>query len=150
MRQGRGSVEVTAMNPDRSRPQLVSRGKSNSSSATGARDTPSCSCHRSGVALRILIPSRKAGSGGYSRVAAQPRRPSDEAVCPMTGTILRDLAGDIGAVIEHDRNGPAFVVGHAFGNRVAGMLATDRPDLVTRGLAGRRQCGPRPEPPCRA
>ena len=34
------------------------------------------------------------------------------------------------AGIEPDRNGAAFVVGHAFGNRVARMLATLRPDLV--------------------
>jgi len=48
----------------------------------------------------------------------------------MTGIDLHDLAADIAAVIAGRSGGPAFVVGHAFGNRVARMLATDRPDLV--------------------
>ena len=68
----------------------------------------------------------------------------------MTGIDLHDLAADIAAVIEHDRSGSAFVVGHAFGNRVARMLATDRPDLVQRGVAGRRQCWACAEPAGRA
>jgi pimeloyl-ACP methyl ester carboxylesterase len=49
---------------------------------------------------------------------------------PMTGVTLHDLAADIGAVIEKKVGGPAVVVGHAFGNFVARMLAADRPDLV--------------------
>jgi len=45
---------------------------------------------------------------------------------PMTGIDLHTYAADIAAVIEQDGSGPAFVVGHAFGNRVARMLAVDR------------------------
>ena len=37
-------------------------------------------------------------------------------------------------MIESDGGGAALVAGHAFGNRVARMLATDRPDLV-RGVS---------------
>ena len=42
------------------------------------------------------------------------------------------LAGDAAAVIEKLGGGPADVIGHAYGNRVARMLATLRPDLVRR------------------
>lgn len=52
----------------------------------------------------------------------------------MAGIDLHDLSNDIAAVIENANAGPAFVVGHAFGNRVARLLATDRPDLV-RGIS---------------
>ena len=43
--------------------------------------------------------------------------------------------------------GPAFVVGHAFGNRVARMLATDRPDLVRAISLVAANVGRDPSPP---
>jgi pimeloyl-ACP methyl ester carboxylesterase len=43
---------------------------------------------------------------------------------------LHTLAGDVAAVIEALKIGPANVGGHAFGNRVARMLDADRADLV--------------------
>lgn len=52
---------------------------------------------------------------------------------PMTGVALPDLAGDVALAIECVDKGPAVVIGHAFGQRVARMLATMRPDLV-RGI----------------
>jgi pimeloyl-ACP methyl ester carboxylesterase len=66
---------------------------------------------------------------GYRVLRPQPRGVGDSAG-PWQGLNLHDLAADLAAVIEHAGTGPAFVVGHAFGNRVARMLATDRPDLV--------------------
>ena len=57
------------------------------------------------------------------------------------------LAADIAAVIEHEKAGPAFVVGHAFGNRVARMLATDRPDLVKAVSLIAANVGRNPSPP---
>jgi pimeloyl-ACP methyl ester carboxylesterase len=51
---------------------------------------------------------------------------------PLDGLTLHDLAADIAGVIEALAAAPAHVVGHAFGNRVARCLATDRPDLVRR------------------
>jgi pimeloyl-ACP methyl ester carboxylesterase len=65
----------------------------------------------------------------------------------MTGIDLHDYAADIAAVIEGDRNGPAFVVGHAFGNRVARMLATDRPELVRAVSLVAANVGHAPSPP---
>ena len=43
--------------------------------------------------------------------------------------------------------GPAFVVGHAFGNRVARMLAVDRPDLVRAVSLVAANVGHAPSPP---
>ena len=47
------------------------------------------------------------------------------------GLTLHDLAADVAGVIESmGLETPVDVLGHAFGNRVVRMLATDRPDLV--------------------
>src|SRR5258706_11491843 len=106
----------------------------------------------------VLLPSlgRSAGdfdpiaerlaSAGFRVLRPQPRGVG-RSRGPMTGINLEDLAGDVGAVIEHDRNGAAFVVGHAFGNRVARMLATDRPDLVRAIALVAANIGKAPSPP---
>jgi pimeloyl-ACP methyl ester carboxylesterase len=51
----------------------------------------------------------------------------------MLDTSLADLADDVGLVIEQLAAGPAVLIGHAFGQRVARTLATMRSDLV-RGI----------------
>jgi pimeloyl-ACP methyl ester carboxylesterase len=43
---------------------------------------------------------------------------------------MADLADDVAAVILALSDGPATIVGHAFGNRVARMVATRHADLV--------------------
>src|SRR5262249_5526015 len=48
----------------------------------------------------------------------------------LDGTTLHDLAGDVAGVIEAIGCGPAHLVGHAFGNRIARCLAVDRPSVV--------------------
>src|SRR5262249_9168545 len=48
----------------------------------------------------------------------------------LDGTTLHDLAGDVAGVIEAIGGGPAHLVGHAFGNRIARCLAVDQPPLV--------------------
>lgn len=48
----------------------------------------------------------------------------------LDGLTLHDLAADVAAVIVALAPGGAIVIGHAFGNRIARMLAADRPDLV--------------------
>jgi pimeloyl-ACP methyl ester carboxylesterase len=70
------------------------------------------------------------GSAGYRVLRPQPRG-IGQSLAPLTGINLHDYAADVATVIEQEKKGPAFVVGHAFGNRVARMLATDRPELVT-------------------
>ncbi len=86
------------------------------------------------------------GGAGYRVLRPQPRG-IGESRGPWDGVKLEDLAADIAAVIEHDRNGPAFVVGHAFGNRVARTLATLRPDLVCASGLVAANVGPNPSPP---
>src|SRR5262244_2958206 len=48
----------------------------------------------------------------------------------LDGTTLHDLAGDVAGVIEAIGCGPAHLVGHAFGNRIARCLAVDQPSVV--------------------
>jgi pimeloyl-ACP methyl ester carboxylesterase len=48
----------------------------------------------------------------------------------LDGATLHDLAVDVAEVLEAMNCGPAHLVGHAFGNRVARCLAADRPALV--------------------
>ena len=85
------------------------------------------------------------------RLLARVLRPQPRGIGqsrgPLTGIDLHDWAADVGAVIAHEGLGPAFVVGHAFGNRVARMLATDRPDLVRAVALVAANIGKAPSPP---
>jgi len=65
----------------------------------------------------------------------------------MTGIDLHDYANDVAAVIAHAAADAAFVVGHAFGNRVARLLATIRPDLVRAVALVAANVGREPSPP---
>ncbi len=89
----------------------------------------------------VLIPSIGRSADDYEQIAEllvnegfrvvrpQPRGIGSSAG-PMTGLKLQDLADDIAQVIEAERLGKVIVAGHAFGNFIARMLATCRPDLV--------------------
>ena len=91
--------------------------------------------------LVLLLPSRgrystdfdglagALASAGY-RVARPQPRGIGASTGPMSDLTLHDFARDIAAVIEAEHDGQAVIVGHAFGNFVARMVATDRPDLV--------------------
>ena len=57
-------------------------------------------------------------------------RGTGESRGPLEGITVHDLAADVAGVLEALDCGPAHVVGHAFGNRVARCLAVDRPSLV--------------------
>jgi len=92
-----------------------------------------------------VIAERLAGAG-FRVLRPQPRG-IGASRGPMTGIDLHDYAADVAAVIEHDGGGAAFVVGHAFGNRVARMLATDRPDLVRAVSLVAANVGHDPSPP---
>jgi len=90
--------------------------------------------------------AERLAQAGYRVLRPQPRG-IDGSTGPWGGVTLEDLAADIAAVIEQDGNGPAFVVGHAFGNRVARMLATARPDLVRAVSLVAANVGHNPSPP---
>ena len=92
----------------------------------------------------VLLPGRGRDSLDFDELAAgiakagfrvlrpQPRGAGDSHG-PMQNLTLHDFARDIAAVIRHEGNTPAVIVGHAFGNWVGRMTATDTPDLV-RGV----------------
>ena len=92
----------------------------------------------------VMLPSRGRDSEDYDEVAAaiarhgfrvlrpQPRG-IGRSTGPMAGLTLHDLANDVAAVIAAQRDGPAVIVGHAYGNWVARMTAVDHPTLV-RGV----------------
>jgi len=93
--------------------------------------------------LIVLLPSRARDSEDYDEVAAgiatsgfrvlrpQPRG-IGQSKGPMTGITLHDFGRDIAEAIKHYGTN-AVIVGHAFGNWVARMTATDYPDVV-RGV----------------
>jgi pimeloyl-ACP methyl ester carboxylesterase len=94
--------------------------------------------------LIVFYPSLGRSGRDYDAVAARlvadgfrVLRPEPRGIGrsqgPMTGLTIHDLAADLAAVVVHEKQGPAILVGHAFGNFVVRMVATDRPDLV-RGL----------------
>jgi pimeloyl-ACP methyl ester carboxylesterase len=106
----------------------------------------------------VLLPSLGRGAEDFDAVATRLAkagyrvlRPQPRGIGQSTGTWdgidLQALAADIAAVIEHENMGPAFVVGHAFGNRVARMLATDRPELVVAVALVAANVGHHPSPP---
>jgi pimeloyl-ACP methyl ester carboxylesterase len=106
----------------------------------------------------VMLPSLGRGAGDFAPIAKRLAAAGFCALCPqprgigqsrgpMTGIDLHDLAADIANVIADRGAGPAFVVGHAFGNRVARMLATDRPDLVRAVALVAANVGHAPSPP---
>lgn len=91
----------------------------------------------------VLIASRGRGAedfddlsarlvrAGYQAILPQPRGIGG-STGPLDGITYHDLAGDIAATIRDVAGGPATVIGHAFGGRVARTLAADHPSLVKR------------------
>jgi pimeloyl-ACP methyl ester carboxylesterase len=106
----------------------------------------------------VLLPSLGRGASDFDVIAAslagagyRVLRPQPRGIGassgPWDGIKLEDLAADIGAVIEMNGGDAAFVVGHAFGNRVARTLATLRPDLVKAVALVAANVGHHPSPP---
>jgi pimeloyl-ACP methyl ester carboxylesterase len=108
--------------------------------------------------LIVLLPSLGRGAEDFDEIAValamanfrvlrpQPRG-IGQSKGPLMGITLHDYADDVAAVIEQAKGGPAFVVGHAFGNRVARLLATVRPDLVRAVGLIAANVGRDPSPP---
>lgn len=91
--------------------------------------------------LVVLLPSLGRAASDFAVLAARLARSGYLVACPeprglgrsggsLDGLTLADLADDAAAVIEALDAGRATVAGHAFGNRVARMVATRHPDLV--------------------
>ena len=92
----------------------------------------------------VLLPSLGRDSEDYAEVAVglagrgfKVLRPQPRGLGasrgPMTNITLRDLAADVAGVIAALAGGPAIVLGHAFGNWVARMLASTHSEAV-RGV----------------
>lgn len=68
-------------------------------------------------------------TSGYRAVRINPRG-AGESTGTAEGVSLHTLADDVAGVIKQLNVGQVWVAGHAFGNRVARMLATDHPEMV--------------------
>jgi len=91
--------------------------------------------------LIVILPSLGRSGRDYDGVAARLAedgfrvlRPEPRGVGksrgPMENLSVHDFAADVAAVVEQAHQGPAVVVGHAWGNFPARQLAADRPELV--------------------
>ena len=75
--------------------------------------------------------SRRLAKSGYESILPEPRG-IGASIGPLDGITLHDLAADVTAVIQALGARPVIIVGHAFGNRVARVVATDHPELVKK------------------
>lgn len=89
----------------------------------------------------VLIPSLGRGAEDFDTLAGQLVKAGYRAIRPqprgiglssgpMEHLTLHDWADDVAAVIRALGGGPVTLVGHALGNRLARVLATDHPALV--------------------
>ncbi|WP_428393511.1 alpha/beta fold hydrolase [Lichenicoccus sp.] len=69
---------------------------------------------------------------GWQVLRPQPRGIAGSSG-PMDGLTFSDLANDVAGVIRKYGEAPVIMLGHAFGNFVARVVAVDHPDLV-RGV----------------
>ncbi len=102
--------------------------------------TLECTLYGSGTPV-VLLPNAGCGSGYFDELARVLAARGLQAICvnmrgtgesrgSLDGITVHDLAADVAGVLEAMDCGPAHLVGHAFGNRVARCLAADRPSLV--------------------
>lgn len=107
--------------------------------------------------LVVLLPSLGRGAEDFDPIAVDLARAGFRVLRPQPRGIghshgcsyqdLEDCAQDIAEVIEAAGGGPAFLAGHAFGNRVSRLLATDRPGLVAAVSLIAANVGHEPSPP---
>jgi pimeloyl-ACP methyl ester carboxylesterase len=81
----------------------------------------------------------RVSTAGFLVLRPQPRGIAG-SVGVMDGVTVHDLADDVAMVIHELRVGKAIVLGHAFGNGVARMLAVDHPSLVLGVILAAAQC----------
>jgi pimeloyl-ACP methyl ester carboxylesterase len=106
----------------------------------------------------VLLPSLGRGANDFDAIAEdlagagyRVLRPQPRGIGASQGhwdgVKLEDLAADVAAVIASNGGDPAFVVGHAFGNRVARTLATVQPESVKAVGLVAANVGHNPSPP---
>jgi pimeloyl-ACP methyl ester carboxylesterase len=121
-------------------PQEVDRGYRRTAMVAGSQGPLEVQIIGQGHPI-VLIPSLGRGAADFSVLAARLARSGYQAIAPeprgigrseggSPGLTMEDLAHDIACVITEVAGRPATVVGHAFGNRVARMVATRHPEVV--------------------
>ena len=89
----------------------------------------------------VLIPSLGRGASDFDLLSSQLAEAGYHAIAPeprgignstgeLEGLTMSDLAGDVAAVIHALVSEPVTIIGHAFGNRVSRMTATNFPHLI--------------------
>ena len=73
--------------------------------------------------------AKRLAGAGYHAIHPEPRG-INGSTGDLTALSMADLAADAAAAIHAVADGPVTVVGHAFGNRVARMTATEYPHLI--------------------
>jgi pimeloyl-ACP methyl ester carboxylesterase len=73
--------------------------------------------------------ARALATGGFQTISINMRGVGGSRGS-LDNATLHDMAADVAGVIEALDCGPAHLVGHAFGNRIARCLAVDQPSLV--------------------
>ena len=122
----------------------------------GSRATIETFVDGSGPALVILPSYGRDGAEDFDLVTSylaaagwkvlRPRpRGIGGTVGPMQGVAMHDLGADIADVIEELGDGFAVILGHAYGNLVARVVATDRPELVSGVILASAQASVVPE-----
>lgn len=102
--------------------------------------TLECTFYGSGTPV-VLLANAGCSSGYFDDLARVLAAGGLQALCvnmrgtgesrgSLDGITVHDLAADVAGVLEALDCGPAHLVGHAFGSRVARCLAVDRPSLV--------------------
>jgi len=69
---------------------------------------------------------------GHYRVVLPEPRGIGQSAGPTEKLTLHELADDIATIIKTISKEPVTIVGHAFGNRLARVVASDHPKLVKR------------------
>jgi pimeloyl-ACP methyl ester carboxylesterase len=95
----------------------------------GRGDAIVCIASRGRGAEDFADLSRRLVDAGYQVILPQPRGIGG-STGPLENITYHDLAADVAAAIETLVKGPATVLGHAFGGRIARTLAADHPELV--------------------
>src|SRR5476649_850464 len=102
--------------------------------------TLACTLYGSGTPV-VLLANAGCSTGYFDDLARVLAAGGLQAICvnmrgtgesrgSLDGITVHDLAADVAGVLDAVDCGPAHLVGHAFGNRVARCLAVDRPALV--------------------
>jgi pimeloyl-ACP methyl ester carboxylesterase len=102
--------------------------------------TLECTLYGSGTPV-VLLANAGCSSGYFDDLARALAAGGLQAICvnmrgtgksrgSLDGITVYDLVADVAGVLEALDCGPAHLVGHAFGNRVARCLAVYRPALV--------------------